>query len=130
MELIRQQTDWDCSYACVAMVCGVTLEDVIKVTSYGSAMYEDEMLRTIAHFQHLPTQVQGDVLYIERNHIVCVPSLNFPGLNHSIVLCTGKEGDPISIYDPQEGKEGKKWYNDELLKCWSRVLWVKDCRSL
>jgi len=127
---VKQRTDWDCSYACIAMACGVTLEEVIAVSSYDGAMYESEMLRVIAHFQHLPIYIQGDTLYPDRTHIICVPSLNLTGLNHSIVVKTFAPDEPVLVLDPQQDREGKKFYTTDNLKCWSRVLWVQNCRWL
>lgn len=130
MRLVKQTTDWDCAFACIAMVCGVSLDDVMDVAGVTRPPLLNEEMRIIAHFQCLPTQVLDSALYTNRVHIVTVPSLNFEALNHAIVLTTSDEGEDAKVYDPQNGRKDKKFYTQDNLKCWSNVLWVQRCKEV
>jgi hypothetical protein len=52
--------------------------------------------------------------------MITVPSLNIPGGLHNIVVVTTIDKE-LLVFDPQKGRDGKKFYNQDTLKSWCGV---------
>jgi hypothetical protein len=50
--------------------------------------------------------LENDCIYL-----LSVPSKNVPGLSHYVVVDLRVEGGLCRVYDPNNGKEGKKYYD-------------------
>jgi hypothetical protein len=109
--LIRQRYDIDCVIATIAMYTHKTYEDVIevcerlKIRPLGLCGYDS--IRILKEFGH--ELVQCFDFYDFVPCIVSVPSLNSRGKMHSVYW------DGQRVWDPQEGNEGKEFYDNELL---------------
>lgn len=107
MRLVTQRVLGECGPACVAMVAGVSIDDVMRqVPSLEFGMNDTEMVNLLAHFgiPALPSIERPSILIPA---ILTVPSLNHTGLLHYIVW-TGKEGP--DILDPTN--ESKRYPDD------------------
>ena len=114
LEFVQQGKN-NCVIACVAMTAGMSIEEVEKiipsfVPQENGVTTEDMCLiyRIIGVeyvLYHTPRLVYG------RLYTVAVPSLNFDGGTHRIVI-DWRFGD-IKVLDPNEGVEGRKFYVNE-----------------
>ena len=120
MRLVNQETNCDCVYACIAMVCGKTLNEVMKVARGKHALGQKEEFKLIAYFGYLPTLQLFEGLNKNGVYLVTVPSLNFEGGNHRIVITTAEMGE-IKVYDPNKNRKDKKYYTKKTLRAWSQT---------
>ncbi len=120
MRLINQKTNRDCGYACIAMVCNITLDKVMKVAKGNYPLAQEEEFELIAHFGYLPTVSTFDHIYSSNTYLVTVPSLNMVGNNHRVVVVSDEDGIR-HLYDPQKGRANKKFYTKETMKGYSQV---------
>lgn len=59
--------------------------------------------------------------------LATVPSLNIEAGNHRIVI--DWRGDEPVVYDPNEGRDGRKYYTFSKLRGWSELTVVEYCRK-
>jgi len=111
VNLIKMRAIGDCGPACLAMITGVELDDVIawarareRTYAYGTAALNDDDLLDYLHEHGYPDarQVTSSP---EPPAILIVPSLNVPGLLHYVVWA-----DERTILDPSLGP--KLWPDD------------------
>ena len=120
MQLVKQKTNQDCVYACIAMVCEVELSQVMRVARGNYPLGQEEEFELIAHFGYLPTLITFEHLGSNCTYLATVPSLNLIGDNHIIVITTIKNG-LIKVFDPNKGREGKKYYDSKSFKSWTQL---------
>lgn len=125
----KQETHTTCGIACLAMCFNisqkeiVTLAESIKINvpkgiSPNGLEYLINLLCDDGKSGHGYIRQVNEWLMFERLYIVSVPSLNLSGSSHWIVIYMGEapesgRGDDfnnVRIYDPQEGIEGKLYY--------------------
>lgn len=126
MRLIQQRTSDDCVICCVAMVAGLSYEQAAAAFDDKPPYNEMHELIALTRLGIFIVQ-ERTAIYDNSLIILTVPSLNFPGYNHRIVLDTRVPG--YKVYDPQNGVPGKEFYaeyND--LKGRSEVFRVFDTR--
>ena len=108
----KQIDDKTCTSACIAMLTGRSIEEIIKDFHedflddkiYASSYLQAQGFKVRTYPSEVKNLVYGFV------YLLAVPSLNIPGGLHSIIAdIREKDKDPV-IYDPQEGREGKKFY--------------------
>ena len=105
----QQPTGSTCMSACIAMVLGEPVSDIVS-DFHKSYMAEkldaDEYLRARGiELEVLLTNAKIEAGYI---YICSVPSLNLQARTHAILLDMREEY--WSLYDPNQGKEGKLYY--------------------
>ena len=108
----QQPTDHSCVHACISMVTGVPVEDIIDEYSLedeGMALDQEHVVvDTLGYFHityHAPVVLQGRVF------LVTVPSMNIVGNFHRIVIDARVPDNP-HVYDPNKGRKGKLCYNN------------------
>lgn len=115
MKFVQQPTHDTCTSACLAMITGKPVEQVIaeydhlhKSGESNSSIYLDE--NKIAHVEG---GLHGWVATCGL-HLLCVPSLNIVGGLHNILLLVWESEEKgvfcKQIFDPAMGREGKKYY--------------------
>jgi len=94
IEYIRQPTPTSCGQACIAMLAGVSVDEVCQVMGNDSTTSYEDMTGALAHygFRYLPsTSFQGSL------PDVCLPLVQFPTYDHGVLYFRGK------FYDPEFG---------------------------
>lgn len=132
IKFVQQVNDSTCEHACLSMVTGIPIEDLID--RFGSAAAGDEIesiVLTELGILPVPTQTIGGVCEMVRCgvYLMTVPSLNQPGKAHRVVSeATPKEW---RIYDPQFGREGRIGYDVDAfngstpkLQHWSQAVFL------
>jgi len=108
---LTQPTGSSCVAACIAMVAGLEVKEVInRLTDSqkknGVSLYEEQLLLSklgIEWNQFIYPKIVSFGFYL-----ITVPSLNFDGLLHRIVIESAPSG--ITVYDPNKGRDGAKYY--------------------
>ena len=118
MKLINQRTNTDCVIASTAMMLKISYEESVelhrkhiahppKVLKVGLGWHDTKLV--LEAVDKIPIRLHQ--FYQYASGLVTVPSLNTSYSTHSIYW-NGKEE---KCYDPQEGREGKKFYTDEMV---------------
>lgn len=105
-----QPSDDTCASACIAMILGIPVEEVIE------EFHEDFFNRDINVSEYLTMKgvrnkqllALNDDIYTGRIYLLTVPSLNFPGLMHYMLMEVHE--NYYTLHDPNWGREGKKHY--------------------
>lgn len=108
---VQQPTANSCVHACLSMVTGVPVEDLIK--RFGDRGLGDmEEATVLTEHGILPVEQSGigrDRFDVSGVYLVTVPSLNYPGKNHRTVWAT--DGDEkFVLHDPNAGRAGVAAY--------------------
>jgi len=113
MELQIQPTPDSCMSTCIAMLLGLSAEQVIDEFHDD---YKNNNKRASSYIQEkgffckcLNTEERN--LWPDRLYLLVVPSLNIQGGTHSVVADT--RNDMFRILDPNNGKEGRKYYRED-----------------
>jgi ABC-type bacteriocin/lantibiotic exporter with double-glycine peptidase domain len=107
-KLIKQQKPYDCAVACIAMATGKPYDDIQKrhfhqkVDLRKDGLFDSEIIATLRH-EGMDVSVGK---YNGSPCIMTVPSLNFAKSWHVVYW----DGD--QILDPQNGRKGKKYYDN------------------
>lgn len=110
-----QPNDHTCVHTCLAMITGLSVDDMID--RFGDhALGFDETATVLAEhglFPHNTSSGPHRYPFVGWYLVACA-SKNLPGQAHQVLVYADGEG--YTVYDPQEGREGKKfWSGDELL---------------
>jgi hypothetical protein len=109
----QQPCNKSCVCTSIAMILGLPAAQVIADWHH-KYQEEDASLRDILNgygieFRSFDTADRGGMNTAEEGYyLVTVPSLNFVGGNHQVAV--ELEGGLFSVYDPQAGKPGIKYY--------------------
>lgn len=118
IKLVQQLDMSTCAHACLAMVTGESIEDIIIELGNGGdkekeqdGLTERALLRFLVNHMILPEarQTIGNPFYDYGVYKVAAPSLNRAGRLHSLIV-TQRPKNGLSIYDPNDGREGVKWW--------------------
>lgn len=109
INFMQQISESTCTSACAAMLLNYDIHTVVK------NVHDDFLKGKIDIVQYL--NGEGLVASMEYSvlsrlkfgniYVLCVPSLNKIAGNHNIIV---DFRDVLSVYDPQNGREGKKYY--------------------
>jgi len=110
IKLVQQSTDNGCMSACIAMVLDLPLDEVME--AFHDDYHEGE-IRAEDYIRMRGVDVEllfaaGSRVYSDQLYIVSVPSLNLEGINHVVVMDT--RNNETKVFDPNEGREGKRYY--------------------
>lgn len=113
--LVNQIDDCTCIPACMAMISGFKLEDVLHIMEdiRKPPYSEHETMIGLVRLKVLPIQILGRVLKPFHLYMAMVPSLNAIGVIHAIVIDV-RDGN-LKVFDPQNGRTDKKFYTDQYL---------------
>lgn len=118
VELINQRNDRDCVIACIAMWAKISYEEVLEVAKkLNIDITGDKMGISTVHEYMILKKLGKDTMMIQNAYgsltgILSFPSLNNPGGAHAVFFDRGK------IYDPQTGREDRKWYPVDMSGLW------------
>lgn len=111
INLVQQPTADSCTSACLSMLTGIAINDIISSFHNDWKLLKSNPSEFLSH-QGVKHSVNKDVFSHKVNwgnvYLLTVPSLNIEGGLHHIVL--DLTGDFESVLDPNNGKEGKKYY--------------------
>lgn len=103
-----QPTDQTCTMTCIAMVLGIPATQAVEEFHYD---YINSIQKPSAYFKlkniAFKTVTESRGLEYDNVYIATVPSLNTVAGTHSIVI---DATDNFTVYDPNMGREGKKFY--------------------
>ena len=134
--LVTQPTAESCVHACLAMVSGVDVQDIIKDLGDDNGLTDDELLAWLVRRHILPLEIGAarhvHPFPVQGIYLATVPSLNLQGRGHQIVI--EANGDYV-VYDPNNGYKGREFYPKDALKPSSdrtlggywHVCYLKDC---
>lgn len=111
INLVRQPTGDTCTSACLAMITGIGVEDVINEFHQKWKDQESnpsEFLKVHGFEHEIHTDPFNNCVDWGYVYLVTVPSLNIEGGLHHIILDTS--GDSEMVYDPNNGKKDKRYY--------------------
>ena len=134
MKLVNQINDSTCVHACLAMVSGKPIEDIIALVGHNEGMGQSEEIQALRslgirfNIGALCDMLPGNT------HLVTVPSLNLSASNHRIIVHSTEESEEI-ILDPNEGRADRLYYTTDGRKLvsdnnaipfrtWSEVFFV------
>lgn len=113
VRFVRQPTSSTCVHACLAMVTGIPVDDLIeRFGNHGLSNEEEATVLTENGILPVPVHGMGDthpMIYFGV-YFLTVPSLNIPGANHRIVSAISEDGKRWTSYDPNVGRKGKSYY--------------------
>lgn len=121
-----QPNPYACNQTCLAMLLGVPVEEVLKVFP-GDGMSTRELYDALDRCRFLWNAFIFGTLVCDGVYLMTVPSLNFEGGGHTILV---EQAQRLIVYDPNRGREGKKFYSNEgdgvgvPLRHWSEVILV------
>ena len=94
IQYIRQPTEYLCGQACVAMIAGVSVDEVIRVMGNDQATGKKEIEKALAYYgiRQAKTMTRAD----NRTPLppVCILKALLPGYSHWILYYHGKYYDP------------------------------------
>lgn len=133
---VIQPTAATCSHACLSMVTGVPIEDIIEEFPTTWGMTHRDVASWLVRHDIMPVSKDSNgitnPLGTRGSYIVTVASLNLKGRNHSVVVHVSEEG--TTILDPNACKEGKEFYphnaltgGEPSLSSYTNVRYLWDC---
>ena len=105
IQYIQQPTEYLCGQACVAMIAGVSVDEVIRVMNNDQSTGKKDIERALEHYgiQQARTMTKAD----NRTPLppVCILKVLLPGYSHWILYAHGKYYDPeFGLTDELYGK--------------------------
>ena len=136
ISLVNQIDDFTCHYATIAMVTGRPID--VLVAEYGNdgdsdrwknGLDERDAVRIMMKEMILPVPIHTFLLGScpLRNpgvYMVTVPGLGGSGRLHSVIVTSTPE-NRLTVLDPQNGREGVKWYPSDALMKSSAGPWLQ-----
>lgn len=127
---VQQEHSNDCVLACIAMITGEKLTDMHERYKIELPLTIDDMIKilTLNGFvceKQLDSKIQPGNVYI-----ATVPSLNIEKINHAVIF---DFQDVFTVYDPNKGKKGKKYYEsegDNRVLSWSEPIKIINAKSI
>lgn len=110
-----------CVQTCLAMLLDEPVEDVIAMLGTKEGLSTFETYQALNRFKFVWNALVLPELIFDGLYLLTVPSLNLQGRNHCILV---ERSDVITVYDPNEGKEGKLFYTSSNLSSWSEPIYV------
>ena len=94
IEYIKQPTEYLCGQACVAMLAGVSVEEVISVMKNDKGTGKKDIERALNHYgiSQAKTMTKADNASVLPK--VCILKVLLPGYSHWILYYDGKYYDP------------------------------------
>lgn len=128
---VQQVDKKSCVHACIAMVTGNPIEDILSAFPRPGTMSNVGIYLAKNGIWMIPRSSVTPMNY-GFVYIIDTPSRNHLGLVHSIVLDLRDSDTPL-CFDPQKGREGKEFYTVEGFfteedepTCWSSHFQLED----
>jgi len=113
-----QPNNTTCVHTCIAMALGEPVEKVINWLGE-SPLGGLDLVKILTDCKIVWNQLVFGQLIFNGWHFACVPSLNFPGLNHQILIHFDWDSG-ISVIDPAIGNKYKEDGSD--LRSWGELV--------
>ena len=112
LKLQTQPTPVSCQHTCAAMIVGMPVEVLFDPEELDECATDSEIAKVMMnHGIYAATNYGSSFLY--GNLYLCkVPSLNIEMGFHA-VLVDARDKDNVYLLDPNQGREGKKYYTTE-----------------
>lgn len=114
MRHVQQPTPDTCMSACLAMITGVQVEDI--VSNYHQRFKDGLPLHSALADFGMDCSVNSDI-YAGMNgegvYLLIVPSLNIKAVHHQIIYVIEKSDTDDyyhQIFDPNKNKDSRQWY--------------------
>lgn len=108
-----QPTGSSCICACVAMLTGKPVEEVVDKYHVHFFNNQSITLRDILEEEQFTvergSESAGDLLAPGHVYLLTVPSLNLVGLFHEIIV-DYREAMDVKVFDPAQGRKGARFY--------------------
>jgi len=131
MKHIKQKYKWDCCIASIAMMVGCEYEEVFEAFKElfpkhkKNGLSDDEIFELLIYFKQKPKLIDDVILGVAG--IIFLPSKNEPDGSHAVYF------DGEKIFDPNNGRRGKKFYNHLVPKFFpadvNKVVNMKDKKT-
>ncbi|MBU1477471.1 MAG: hypothetical protein KJ856_05895 [Gammaproteobacteria bacterium] len=111
ISFVQQPTLDTCTSACLSMITGVDVNDVIRDFHDDWKSLKSNPSEFLSHrgIRHVVNKdVFSRILNYGFAYLLTVPSLNLEGGLHHIILDLSDALE--KVYDPNQGKEGKRYY--------------------
>jgi hypothetical protein len=108
---VTQPTPHSCVHACLSMVTGLSVHDLIARFSDDDGLDYPKTATVLTEMGIMPVSMPAitpHTMPICGAYFVSVPSLNLPGRSHQVVV--NLEGEKWVLYDPNDGYDGRKFY--------------------
>jgi len=119
IHFVKQPDEFSCVAACVAMVSGAPVNDILKLFPDSKGWSKKEELEALETLGCKSMQEEFNQLHFGFTYIATAPSLNIEGGMHCIVIDATGEGDPV-VYDPLKDT-GLKFYDDYRSLSWGSL---------
>lgn len=104
INLVQQIDDQTCVHACLAMVTGCSIQDVVDLVGPTALDWRKEYRVLIEHGL-FPYLCPDGIFLFPGVYIATIPSRNHAGFLHRIVVRRDRR-DQILVTDPQHGRDG------------------------
>ena len=94
IEYIKQPTEYLCGQACVAMLAGVSVEEVISVMKNDKGTGKRDIARALNHYGISQAKAMTKADNASVLPQVCILKVLLPGYSHWILYYDGKYYDP------------------------------------
>lgn len=111
VELVTQPTPHTCVHACLSMVTGIPIADLVARFGEGHGLSVEEEITVLTEMGILPVAMPeqlGHWICGAGVYFVTTPSVNLMGSTHRVVIEQAIEDDDweLRVFDPNTGREG------------------------
>jgi len=112
IKFVQQPTSKTCVHACLAMVTGQPVQDIVlRFGDRGIGAEEEVAFLTENGLLPVPMNRYAKNYFSETGlYLITAPSLNLLGKTHRLVVVIDNNWD-FTILDPNAGRKGKKYYS-------------------
>lgn len=131
INFISQPTDVTCVHACLSMVTGILVEELVKRFGNKGLSCEEEIV-VLTEMGIFPQQISlfGNTLFPEDGiYMASVPSINKIGYSHRILFVIIE--DNWDVIDPNKDRIDKKIYTKDMIEdtfSYYDVIYLKPLR--
>ena len=117
IQYVQQPTPHSCVHACLSMVTGLPVNDLIdRFSDSGLSSAIEATVLTEMGILPISLPITIATPFLNGNvFFLTVPSLNVLGNQHLVVVEADGDGDLI-VYDPNKDKEDYSWYPPDALQ--------------
>lgn len=127
--LQQQPTPYTCNQACLAMLLNEPVEKVIEVFP-GDGLKQREFFVALDRCGFTWNALIFGTMLWDGHYVATVPSLNFEGGAHCVILGFSAVTGELKVFDPNTGRPGKKFYSTTrsdgvIPRTWSDLIFVR-----
>ena len=110
----QQINEYTCGHACLAMLTGESITDLIQRFGEGNGLSVADMDLVLVEHGIFPIRIDVDGPHpfpANGFYLVTTASANLTGKLHYVII--EETGSEYIVHDPNNGREGKKWFTSE-----------------